>query len=346
MFRYILGMLEGSDYLANFIDAVRQDEIDLRNGITFSIFPCSLKSVRGFAVPVAILDELAFFRVEGVNVDKEVIDSIRPAQAQFPNAKLIKISSPYGKAGELYRDFATRHQRPDLLCFRATSAQMNPTLRQEFLDNERARDPEFFDREYLAQFADGLSAAFSRESVEACVISDRRELPPVRTISYTAAVDPSGGGPDEFTLSICHRHNDRVVQDCLRAYRARRPADVVEEMAGTLKSYRISRVVGDAYSGQWAPSEFAKFGIAYERSELTASEAYLELLPVINQATIELLDDPVQTAQLVALERRRGQSGKDSLGHPRGGHDDRANSLALAAYYVHKAKVLDRGGVF
>jgi len=95
MYRFILAKFEGSPVLSNLIADVRKEEIDLTNGLTVSIFPCSFRAVRGFAVPVAILDELAFFRVEGINVDKEVIDALRPAQATFPRSKLVKISSPY-----------------------------------------------------------------------------------------------------------------------------------------------------------------------------------------------------------------------------------------------------------
>ena len=161
LFRYILAKLEESPFLSQLIQDVRREEIDLTTGLTISIFPCSFRAPRGFSIPVAILDEVGFFRVEGVNVDKEVIDAIRPAQATFENAKLIKISSPYGKQGELYRDFATRHQRPDLLCFQATSWDMNPGISAAFLAAERTRDPEYFEREYAAIFSDSITSAFS-----------------------------------------------------------------------------------------------------------------------------------------------------------------------------------------
>jgi hypothetical protein len=121
--------------------------------------------MRDFSVPVAILDEVAFFRIEGVYADRKVIDSIRRAQAAFPRAKLTKTSSRYAKAGERYRDSSTRPTRPDLLCFVAASWDMNPTISKEFLDAERQRDPEYFDREYGAVFADSITSAFSREAV-------------------------------------------------------------------------------------------------------------------------------------------------------------------------------------
>jgi len=75
-------------------------EIALKNQITISGFPCSF-GAQEVSVPVAVLDEFGHFRVEGVNVDKEVCDSIRQAMAPFQRPKLIKISSPYGKAGQL-----------------------------------------------------------------------------------------------------------------------------------------------------------------------------------------------------------------------------------------------------
>lgn len=330
LYRYILGKLQSSDLLRQLIQEVRREEIDLNNRLTISIFPCSFRATRGFSVPVAILDEVAFFRVEGVNVDKDVIDALRPAQATFPHSKLIKISSPYAKQGELYRDFANRLHRPDLLVFKAASWEMNPSIDQKFLESERRRDPEYFDREYSAEFSSSIANAFSREAVDACVIPDRRELPYRSDLRYFGAVDPSGGGADEFTLAICHRHDGVVVEDLVRGWTSSRPADVVVEAAALLKTYRVSAVVGDHYSGEWVRQAFRQNGITYKVSERSASEAYLELLPLVNQGAIELLDDRQQTSQLLALERRRGRAGKDILDHPPSGHDDRIAALALS----------------
>jgi hypothetical protein len=274
LFRFILGKLKSSDVLNQFVDAVRSDEIDLTNGITISIFPCSFRATRGFAIPVAIFDEIAFYRVDGVNVDRDVINSVRPAQAQFPRPKLVKISSPYAKQGELYQDYATRHSRPDFLCFHAPSWRMNPSLRQTFLDSERARDPDHFDREYAAIFTDQLANAFSREAVESCVIPGRRELAPSRSHTYDAGVDPSGGGADEFTVSVCHEHRGKLIQDCLRAYKTNRPADVVKEIASMLKNYGVRSVHGDKYSGEWVRQEFRKYSVDYVVSDITASKVF------------------------------------------------------------------------
>ncbi|MDA2934046.1 hypothetical protein MYX82_06855, partial [Acidobacteria bacterium AH-259-D05] len=331
VFSYIRAKFQGSPLLSQLIEDILKEEIRLTSNLSISVFPCNFRAPRGFAVPVFVTDELAFFRYEGANIDKEVLDSVRPGMATFPNSKLIKISSPYAKAGELYRDYATRHQRKDLLCFQAPSWDMNPSIPKSFLDSEKERDPEYFDREYGAQFSDSIANAFSREAVEACIQRGRLELPYLKDHTYYGAADPSGGGADEFSLSVCHRDGELIVQDCIRGWRSKRPADVVEEAAKVLKDYHISRIVGDRYSGEWVRQAFRDEGIEYEVSKLTASEAFLEFLPLVNQGSIELLDEKKQTAQLIALERRTSRTGKDSLGHPQGGHDDRANALALAA---------------
>jgi hypothetical protein len=338
LYRYILAKLENSDLLAQLILDVRREEIDLTNNLTISIFPCSFRATRGFSIPVAILDEVAFFRVEGVNVDKEVVNAIRPAQATFSRPKLVKISSPYAKVGELYRDFVERHDRKGLLCFRAPSWKMNPSITRDFLKAEYRKDPEYFRREFAAQFIDSLSNAFSHDAVVACIEPGRFELPFCKEFRYAAGVDPSGGGRDEFGLSICHLEDDVVVQDCLRAVRAKAPDVVVREMAKLLKRYQIKSVTGDRYSGEWVRSAFRKYGISYNVSKLTASEAFLELLPMINSGSVRLLDNRMQTRQLLSLERRRGRSGKDSLSHPVGGHDDRGVALAMSALAAKKRK--------
>ncbi len=333
LFRYILGKLQSSDSLASYLEKdPTQEEIELTNRITISIFPCSARAGRGFAVPLVIFDEVGHYRVEGVNVDKEVIDSYRPAGAQFLREKRIKISTPYGKVGELHKDFAERHQRSDLLCFRATTAEMNPAISAAYLARQRERDPELYSREFDAEFSDSLTNAINREAIEACVIPCRFELPYSPASRYFAAVDPSGGGADEFALTICHLEKGRrLVQDLIRGWRARRPQDVVAEAAGLLGKYNVREVLGDRYSAMWVQTAFQEYGISYRVAEVTASEAFLELVPAINQGAVALLDDRIQTAQLTALERRTGPAGKDAISHPRGGHDDRANVVALLA---------------
>src|SRR5215469_10314050 len=70
-------------------------------------------------------------------------------------------------------------------------------------------------------------------------------------------------------------------------------------------------------------------GIAYIHSETDKSGAYLEMEPLFAQGKIEILDHFELSRELRLLERRPRPGGKVIIDHPRGSHDDFANSLAI-----------------
>ena len=67
------------------------------------------------------------------------------------------------------------------------------------------------------------------------------------------------------------------------------------------------------------------------------------MLPILNSGRVELLDHPRLATQLTGLERRTARSGKDSIDHAPGGHDDVANAVAgalmLAAFGRQSMKI-------
>jgi hypothetical protein len=70
-----------------------------------------------------------------------------------------------------------------------------------------------------------------------------------------------------MTLAIGHKDYDRktVVVDALREARPPfSPETVANEFARLLKSYRIKKITGDRYAGEWPREQFSKFGIRYE----------------------------------------------------------------------------------
>ncbi len=91
---------------------------------------------------------------------------------------------------------------------------------------------------------------------------------------------------------------------------------------------------GDRYGGDWPPERFRTHGIVYQAAEETKSDLYRELLPALNAQRVELLDVPRLRAQLLGLERRTGRSGRDSIDHGPGAHDDLANATAGALLLV------------
>src|SRR5439155_15524610 len=100
------------------------------------------------------------------------------------------------------------------------------------------------------------------------------ERPPLDDVTYIAAVDPSGGGPDAMTLAIVHREGNRIVQDVMKAWsRTSAREGVTEEVADILKRYRLTKVSGDRYGGAWVREAFKKNGITYVDAQIMKNNA-------------------------------------------------------------------------
>lgn len=177
----------------------------------------------------------------------------------------------------------------------------------------------------------------------ACVAPGLYERTPEANVKYAAFVDPSGGSSDSMTLAIAHRDTDTVFLDCIREVRPPfSPEQVTAEFASVCKSYRVTRVMGDRYAGEWPREQFRKYGINYEVADRSKSDIYRDLLPLINSRQVELLDHSGLINQLVSLERRTARGGRDSIDHPPNMHDDCANAVAgslLAAQSAHKRRI-------
>ena len=141
-----------------------------------------------------------------------------------------------------------------------------------------------------------------------------------------------------MTLAIAHMKGNRAILDCVRERRAPfSPDGVVKEFADTLRSYGVSKVVGDRYGGEWPRERFRCHEITYVVSDRVKSDLYLTLLPLLNSGRVELLDHPRLVNQLIGLERRTSRAGKDSIDHQPGGHDDVANAVAGAVIIANAA---------
>jgi hypothetical protein len=336
--RYVRALLLEVPMLAKLVEREVAEGFDLTNGVTIEVASASYRSVRGYTIVAALCDELAFWRNDegSSNPDHEIITALRPAMATIPGAMLLCASSPYARRGELWNAWRRHYGNDDdpVLVWQADTRLMNPTVPKRVIDDAYEADPLSAAAEYGAQFRSDVQALLTREAVEACVSLDTRERPPTSTIHYQGFVDPSGGSADSMTLSIGHREKDgTVVVDAIRERKPPfSPEATVAEFSDLLRSYRVVKVTGDRYAGEWPREQIQNHGVAYEPAAKPKSDLYRDLLPLINSKKIDLLDEPRLVAQLCGLERRTARGGRDSIDHAPGGHDDVANSVAgLAA---------------
>jgi hypothetical protein len=350
--RYIRSYFSDIEQFASMVRRETKDGLELDNGVDIVVATNSYRSVRGRPILLAIFDECAFYRDErSASPDEELYRAITPAMATMPGAMLVGISSPYRKAGVLYRKFRESFGNDgDILVVNAESRTLNPTLDKAIIDRALEDDPAAASAEWLGQFRSDIETFVAREVIDAAIVPGRHELPPIGGVRYIAFVDPSGGSSDSMTLAIAHRDkNGRAVLDAVRERRPPfSPEAVVAEFSGLLKhTYRITKVVGDRYAGEWPRERFRVHGVEYEIAEQPKSDIYRDVLPLLNSGQAELLDHPRMASQLCGLERLTSRSGKDSISHAPGAHDDVANAaagvLVLAAAHRKAQMIIPDG---
>ena len=340
VFRYVKGFLSETPMLARMVERERAETIDLTTRVTISVATCSYRSIRGFTAAAVVADEISFWRDEySSNPAEEVLRAVRPALATLPGSLLLCISSPYAQSGPLWEAFRRHHGRDsDVLVWRADTLTMNPTISREIIDRDMAEDPEAARSEWGAEFRTDLESFLPVEAIEAVTIPGRYELPCQSRTVYTAFADVSGGRLDAAALGIAHREGDgRVILDAARRWPApHNPQAVIGEMVEVLGAYNVRRVTGDKYAGAWPEKEFLEHGVRYEAAAKDKSSLYLEFLPLVMGARVELLDNPTLFHELRALERRTRVAGRDLVNHPPKGSDDLANAVAGACVTVER----------
>jgi len=328
---YISGIFHRVKSLKLLVEKETVETLELKNGINIAVKTASFRAIRGYTVLAGILEEIAFWRSEdSANPDKEILAAIRPALATIPESLLLGISTPYSRGGVLFDKFRAHYGKSGgPLIWKAPTRTMNPTIDKRLIESALKEDPQAAAAEWEAEWRQDIEAFITQELVEAATVPGRFELPRLENVRYYAFADPSGGRQDSFTLGISHRESSgKIILDVLRERRPPfQPKAVVSEYAQLLKSYGLAEVTADRYAGEWVASAFREYGIMLRPSELSASEIYLNFLPLISNGSVELLDVKRLAGQLTGLERRARSGGNDQVTHYPGGHDD----LSVAA---------------
>jgi len=354
-FSYVAGHLRDNPLLNSQVATYLNRAIILKNGLEIRTFPSTAAALRGYTIVAAVLDEVAYFPTEGAaNSDEDIETAVLRGMGTL-QGPLIKISTPAGQRGILYRDIKRGwgHDDPDLLCFKAPTSLLNPAFPD--LDHMAAiMAPARFAMEFLAEFASDLTAFLPPAIIERAVdygVAER--MPQLGKHRYFAFVDMASTGPDSHALSIGHDEatpdllgtggQDRLyIQDLLwGANRATSElTSIIPQMAEHLARFNLSKVYGDRYTGTdgWIAAEFRRHGIEYETPTWIPANAteptyadkstiYMAVAPLFLANKVKLLDSPFPLVkELTLLQQSPGSGGKPRVDHPRGSSDDFANA--------------------
>jgi hypothetical protein len=332
--------------LARLMASETAESVELTNMVRIQVNSASYTRTRGFAIAVAICDEMAFWPTDATaaNPDEAILKAIRPGQVQFGDqAMLLCASSPYAKRGELYRAYEQHYARDGdpVLVWQAPTRRTNPTISQAEVDSAMERDPADAMAEYGAQFRDDISGLLSLEAINACVAEGVRERGSEARLrgQYLGFLDVAGGsGSDSAALAIGHKEGRVVVFDCVVERKPPfSPEAITEEFSDVMRRFGVSKAHADRWGSDWVVEAFRKRGVYVVPSEKPKADLYQNLIPAVNSRFVHLLDHPRSIHQLATLERRTGPSGKDIIDHPKHGHDDVANVIAGLAFHALRA---------
>jgi hypothetical protein len=346
-FGYTAAIIDHVPLLRSLVVSRTAGSVSLKNGVDLEVQAASWRRSRGGTAIAITLDECAFFMGEdSANSDTELMVALRPSLATTGGVMALT-SSPADMQGVVYRLWK-RHYGPagerHTMVVQSDSRSLNPLLSQKVIDRAFEDDAESAAAEFGGKFRVPLTAYLQRSIVERATAPGVLMRPFVKGFEYVAFADPAGGsGRDSYTMAVGHVERrdgrDVAVLDVLMEAKPPFDPDVVTAgLAEVLRAYSLTSVVGDAYAGDWPKTSFGRCGIDYAHAHYSKSEIYLHVLPLFSGSRVDLLDLPRLADQLCALQRKSGAGGRESVDHPKGGHDDMANSACGVLWRLSPAR--------
>jgi hypothetical protein len=276
------------------------------------------------------------------------------------------ISSPYTEEGILWKAkragtggvHAAPEDRPQfantLVLQASTAAMSNPELvkagMRERLQEELARDPDGFVREYGARFVTAISGFLPAVLVQAAIdtnVKERKresiEQHLVRPF-YVAAMDPATRH-DSWTFTIFHKdQHGRLIQDLLREWKPNKkagislnPATIMADISELCEKWGINIIYSDQWSHDALRVIAQQFKLAIVETPFAGSaksKMWTTFLQLLRQGHLRLLDIPEQYQQLVQLQKKLLAGNTFQVFAPPNRHDDIATVCAIAVKQV------------
>lgn len=340
-------IIEGSEFLSRLVEKVSDDRVEFKSGFVIAAFPATSRGGRGWPIALLLLDEAAhMLDTDGNQAAEPIFRALVPSTAQFGDqARVLVASSPFGTDG-FFHDIFRQIEKGDLAnarCVQHSTLEMRPDIPMAALELERARDPEGFRAEYLAEFVVAGGSFLDAGRVDDAV-GRRHELKPGQVARPIGAVD-LGFISDSTALAIVGR--DVKTPERLRLVLARswKPelgplgfGPTLDAIADVCREHGVRTVYIDQHSAIAAVEHLARHGIDAQVVPTTAqskSQMFADLKTRVYGGELELYDQPDLIAELHRIEtvttpgaatvriRRLGSS-----------HGDLATAVALACWKI------------
>jgi intein/homing endonuclease len=156
-----------------------------------------------------IIDEISAMvgKNPEAGVDVDLYNELKPSMSTFePDSKMIVLSNPRGPHGMLFDLYNNQRLVDNALIVQVPTWRINPTVSQEYLERERARDPVQYEMQYGAKFAAASQNPFlTKEMVEEMFYDKPQPRMEVgeRLFNYYCHLDPATSS-DYYAMVIAH----------------------------------------------------------------------------------------------------------------------------------------------
>jgi hypothetical protein len=324
-------------------------EIRLSNGSKLYCLPSGLTGygIRGFTIDLLIADEAAF-------IPDEVFNAVTPAMAARKGARMVLLSTPFGRKGY----FANAFNDPTFTTFHVSSEEC-PRISKEFLAQEKARLSKLvYMQEYMGEFVDELLQWFPDELIKKCMNMKRPERIATGERHFLG-VDLARMGDDASTFAIGKLRGDRITQVehqiTTRTYLTDSTKHIIEldNRYDFEKIYIDDEGIGigvvdmlidnDQTKNKIIPiNNSTRINDAHDEGKvrLLKEDLYTNLLVMMQNGKIDLLDDPeiYQSLKSVQYEYSSDTKGKPIL-KIFGNWTHTAESLIRLAWCIERKEI-------
>lgn len=304
---------------------------------------------RGRSLTDFAADEMAFFRDASYKVnDADIVNAASPRV--LPGGQTILASTPWAEAGLLYEMWSRNYGHPkDALVAHAPTLTLRPDA-AEMVERERLRDPDNYEREFLAKFmAGGTTVFFEATAIEGalCAELDEPTLPIPGDV--VAAGADFGFRSDSSSLGIVHRRGGLYrVAELLelrpQAGAPLKPSETVTAFAARLVAHGCEYLMADGHYRETITEHLTEHKLAYAPAPALPVEAYMRVRALFREGKVRIPNHSRLLQQLREVQGRPLPGGGMSIIHPRwrtGGHGDLADAMVYALYQVCGAEVPD-----
>lgn len=359
-------MATDSPLLGGVLDESRS-EIRLSNGSRIISVPASSRQIRGWAVDLLILDEAGF-------IDPEIWRAAEPAIIARPGSRVILASSPWGSPEHFFRALWNRGMDApdDQVQSWHWPSSVSPLVDRKLLrEIEKRETPEYFKREYLAEWTDASGAFFTEEEISAAVAPYQMVAPErVNDFSYGGGgryARPAAGGVDwgvardANVLVLTSLMDPRWAQDgrwrlfipWLEYHHQMGWSQFIDRVCDVCTAYFV-RILASETNGVGAyPTDDLKTRLWKDRGLSThvskvwtdvrrKQSGFGKIKTLLQDGRLILPNEPELLKQLRSLEFEQLTGGSMRISVPeRAGHDDIAMALMQSISCVAPAMLYD-----